>query len=178
MKFYSGEETNSSAIRYSTVPSGKADNKVFFLNGGTDYNVDETEKNWVGDKVSYKKLSNRTEMAELLGKPFSNSALATNAYNLKNQGLTGYSYPSLSGLAHYGDWEASFDAGSLVYYEIYAEGDGDLSYGFYGGNIPSTLSKEKTIVGDGYGIAYEKDGSDIPQTEIRVTYQASDNTEK
>ena len=178
VKFYSGEETNSSAIRYSTVPSGKADNKVFFLNGGTDYNVDETEKNWVGDKVSYKKLSNRTEMAELLGKPFSNSALATNAYNLKNQGLTGYSYPSLSGLAHYGDWEASFDAGSLVYYEIYAEGDGDLSYGFYGGNIPSTLSKEKTIVGDGYGIAYEKDGSDIPQTEIRVTYQASDNTEK
>lgn len=178
VKFYSGEETNSSAIRYSTIPSGKADNKVFFLNGGTDYNVDETEKNWVGNKVSYKKLSKRTKMAELLGEPFSNSALATNAYNLKNQGLTGYSYPSLSGLAHYGDWEASFDAGSLVYYEIYAEEDGDLSYGFYGGNIPSTLSKEKTIVGDGYGIAYEEGGSDIPQTEIRVTYQASDNTEK
>ena len=190
----SSADTGNSVTRYSTAQGGAWCEDVYFLNEGTDYNTYNTDwgtktPNWSGEKVGYKALSgNRGEMVNKLGSAFTSSAAVTNPYNLKNQGLSGYSYPALENLPHYGDWEASFEAGSLVYYEVYdnsssfanTEPSSGLSYGFYGGNIPSTLRKDLPIAGDGYGIAYEK--TEVPTSAITVVYQSvkeqnSDNAE-
>ena len=169
-------------VRYSTIPnSGKASViRLYFLNGGTDYNTITEENKATGEKVSYSELSNIIDMAKELNTTengqVSNFAGAsvTYPYNLKNQGLSSYSYPALSGMPHYGDWQAFFEAGSLVYYEVYeddetAAGGKQYSYGFYGGNITPSLKEDAKTVGDGYGVAYKKDS--IPTDSFTVTYQ-------
>lgn len=89
----------------------------------------------------------------------------THAYNLMQQGLTGYSYPRLTttdgkDLVHYGDWIAEFEEGALVYYER----DENGRYRFEGGNISideikadtaeTDYTKRPKIVADGYALAY------------------------
>lgn len=102
---------------------------------------------WSGSKIpdASKKLSDGTATAFT-------TATSTTPYNLmEGLGLTRYSYPALTDLPHYGDWQAQFENESLAYYEKYAE----KSYGFSGGNI-STLKTDGTVaVGDGYGLLYE-----------------------
>ena len=90
------------------------------------------------------------------------TATSTTPYNLmEGLGLTRYSYPALTDLPHYGDWQAQFENESLAYYEKYT---GD-SYGFSGGNI-STLKTDGTVaVGDGYGLLYETE----PTADVKVT---------
>ncbi|MGO5542258.1 type II secretion system protein [Blautia sp. HCP3S3_H10_1] len=166
--------SQSGNAEIASLASGTARNS-YFLNGGTDYMKapgEFGENSGRGTKVDYKTLSNRTAMAAKLGEAFTSTAVSTNAYNLKNQGLTGYSYPALKDIAHYGDWEATFESGSLVYYEIYREGE-NVSYGVFGGNMPSTLSDDKTIIGDGYGVAYEA-GAEIPSDKITIFYETKD----
>lgn len=102
---------------------------------------------WSGSKIpdASKMLSDGTATAFT-------TATSTTPYNLmEGLGLTRYSYPALTDLPHYGDWQAQFKNESLAYYEKYAE----KSYGFSGGNI-STLKTDGTVaVGDGYGLLYE-----------------------
>lgn len=102
---------------------------------------------WSGSKIpdASKMLSDGTATAFT-------TATSTTPYNLmEGLGLTRYSYPALTDLPHYGDWQAQFENESLAYYEKYAE----KSYGFSGGNI-STLKTDGTVaVGDGYGLLYE-----------------------
>ena len=166
------EDMTEGISRYSTIPkeySGTISN-IYFLHGGTDYSTDANLGS-VGDKISYSGLSSISKMCTKLnasGKYFA-SASATSAYNLKDQGLTGYSYPEISGLPHYGDWQASFEAGSLVYYEVYS----DQSVGFYGGNITPSLKGDKTVIGDGYGVVYSSD--DMPTKAFSVSYQTTDS---
>ena len=174
-------------VRYSTIPSSGKDSviRLYFLNGGTDYNTITEENKAAGEKVSYSELSNIIDMAKELNTTengqVSNFAGAsvTYPYNLKNQGLSSYSYPALSGMPHYGDWQAFFEAGSLVYYEVYedsetAAGGKQYSYGFYGGNITPSLQEEAKTVGDGYGVAYKEDS--IPTDSFTVTYQTVTDT--
>ena len=174
-------------VRYSTIPSSGKDSviRLYFLNGGTDYNTITEENKATGEKVSYSELSNIIDMAKELNTTengqVSNFAGAsvTYPYNLKNQGLSSYSYPALSGMPHYGDWQAFFEAGSLVYYEVYedsetAAGGKQYSYGFYGGNITPSLKEEAKTVGDGYGVAYKEDS--IPTDSFTVTYQTVTDT--
>ena len=174
-------------VRYSTIPSSGKDSviRLYFLNGGTDYNTITEENKAAGEKVSYSELSNIIDMAKELNTTengqVSNFAGAsvTYPYNLKNQGLSSYSYPALSGMPHYGDWQAFFEAGSLVYYEVYedsetAAGGKQYSYGFYGGNITPSLKEEAKTVGDGYGVAYKEDS--IPTDSFTVTYQTVTDT--
>ena len=174
-------------VRYSTIPSSGKDSviRLYFLNGGTDYNTITEENKAAGEKVSYSELSNIIDMAKKLNTTengqVSNFAGAsvTYPYNLKNQGLSSYSYPALSGMPHYGDWQAFFEAGSLVYYEVYedsetAAGGKQYSYGFYGGNITPSLQEEAKTVGDGYGVAYKEDS--IPTDSFTVTYQTVTDT--
>lgn len=86
----------------------------------------------------------------------------TVAYNLVDgMGLGAYSYPRLMGLTHYGDWQAQFEAGTLVYYEVYSDG----SYGFRGAN-KSTVKTTGTVAGDGYGMVY----STLPEQDLTVRY--------
>lgn len=112
---------------------------------------------WSGSKIpdASKKLSDGTATAFT-------TATSTTPYNLmEGLGLTRYSYPALTDLPHYGDWQAQFENESLAYYEKYT---GD-SYGFSGGNI-STLKTDGTVaVGDGYGLLYETE----PAENVKVT---------
>lgn len=109
---------------------------------------------WSGSKIpdASKMLSDGTATAFT-------TATSTTPYNLmEGLGLTRYSYPALTDLPHYGDWQAQFENESLAYYEKYTE----KSYGFSGGNI-STLKTDGTVaVGDGYGLLYEtKPAADV-----------------
>ncbi len=101
-----------------------------------------------------------------LGGAFQTDTGDTLAYNLRDQGLTTYPYPRLTAARHYGDWQATFQVGALVYYEKYAHAD--RTYGFYGANVRSTLTELGEVVGDGYGFVFRADGSPIPST-ITVT---------
>ena len=150
---------------YSTVKAmGRALNVYYLTDGGLS--GDGTSK-WENDNQTtpktYKELS-ESGFAKGISEAFtSSSGAATFPYNLMDQGLTYYTYPRLEKLNHYGDWQAEFESGALVYYERYE----DETYGFYGANL-STLKTSKFVVGDGYALAYieKKDAAD----NVTVTY--------
>lgn len=155
---------------HSTVNAmGSASNVYYLTDGGLS--SDGTSK-WENDsqttQKTYKELS-ESGFAKGISEAFtSSSGAATFPYNLMDQGLTYYTYPRLEKLNHYGDWQAEFESGALVYYERYK----DETYGFYGANL-STLKTSKLVVGDGYALAYieKKNASD----NVTVTY-ANDQT--
>ena len=151
---------------HSTVNAmGSAKNVYYLTDGGLSSegaskweNADQTMPK------TYKELS-ESGFAKGISEAFtSSSGAATFPYNLMDQGLTYYTYPRLEKLNHYGDWQAEFESGALVYYERYEDG----TYGFYGANL-STLKTSKFVVGDGYALAYidQKKAIDTPPT---VTY--------
>ncbi|MFR2214312.1 MAG: hypothetical protein ACLS61_11170 [Ruminococcus sp.] len=73
---------------------------------------------------------------------------------------------------------ASYEAGSLVYYEKYAINESNSrEYGFFGGNVQSSLSDNLTVVGDGYGIVYAKSALETLSGFI-VSYQNSEDADK
>lgn len=114
--------------------------------------------------VNYAEWSgqNRAEGVKVLGTAFTAETSDTVAYNLMdNMGLSTYSYPRLTGLPHYGDWQADFESGALAYYEKYSDG----TYGFLGANR-STLRSGGTVVDDGYGMVYHTQPTDA----ITVAY--------
>ncbi len=117
----------------------------------------------VGAAVNYTALSDRSEFVKNLGDKFTAETGGDNtaAYNLMNQGLTDYSFPRLDSLQHCGDWEASFESGEPVYYEIYS----NETYGIYGANL-DTLKKNDSAAGDGYGIIYDHE----PDTNVMLEY--------
>lgn len=118
--------------------------------------------------VNYAKWSgqNRAEGVKVLGTAFTAETSDTVAYNLMdNMGLSTYSYPRLTGLPHYGDWQADFESGALAYYEKYSDG----TYGFLGANR-STLRSGGTVVDDGYGMVYRTQPTDA----ITVAYTLGD----
>lgn len=159
---YTAAWLGNAAKKWAVSPSALGEN-VYFLNAENYYEGTTSQ----GTKISYEELSKRSEMREKLkSDAFTDSAESSNPYNLKKQGLTSYSYPSLTGIPHYGDWEANFESGSLVYYEVYEGG----SYGFFGANVSTTLADDKdnkTIVGDGYGIVYLEEKKPDSSFEIR-----------
>ena len=156
---------------HSTVNAMGSASKVYYL---TDGGLSEggTSK-WENDNQTkpktYKELSESGFAKKEISEAFtSSSGAATFPYNLMDQGLTYYTYPRLEKLNHYGDWQAEFESGALVYYERYE----DETYGFYGANL-SMLKTSKFVVGDGYALAYieKKDATD----NVTVTY-ANDQT--
>ena len=154
---------------HSTVNAmGSASNVYYLTDGGLS--GDGTSKWENADQTmpkTYKELS-ESGFAKGISEAFtSSSGAATFPYNLMDQGLTYYTYPRLEKLNHYGDWQAEFESGALVYYECYE----DNTYGFYGANL-STLKTSKFVVGDGYALAYidQKKATDTPPT---VTYAES-----
>lgn len=156
---------------HSTVKAmGSASNVYYLTDGGLS--GDGTSKWENADQTTpktYKELSESGFAKKEISEAFtSSSGAATFPYNLMDQGLTYYTYPRLEKLNHYGDWQAEFESGALVYYERYE----DETYGFYGANL-STLKTSKFVVGDGYALAYieKKDATD----NVTVTY-ANDQT--
>lgn len=155
---------------HSTVNAmGSASNVYYLTDGGlSEGGTSKWENDNQTTPKTYKELS-ESGFAKGISEAFtSSSGAATFPYNLMDQGLTYYTYPRLEKLNHYGDWQAEFESGALVYYERYK----DETYGFYGANL-STLKTSKFVVGDGYALAYieKKDPSD----NVTVTY-ANDKT--
>ncbi len=137
-------------IIYTTAAAGNATDvsSVFYLTSGLDgQNVQSLTETTQGR--SYPQMSAASFLTELNSTAFTTaSADTTQPYNLLSQGLSTYSYPRLTGLSHYGDWQAEFEAEALVYYERYA----DDTVGFFGGNV-DRLDDNKVITGDGYAVA-------------------------
>lgn len=107
--------------------------------------------------------------------------LDTNAFSLKGvshpyqmmgASLTSYNYPKLINMNHYGDWAAGFVAGSLVYYEKYT----DDSYGFDGANVAISLTADKQISGDGYGVVFKTDDIKDLNDSFTVTINGTTKT--
>lgn len=137
-------------IIYTTAAEGNAANvsSVFYLTSGLDgrsiHSLTGTTQG-----LPYAQMSAASFLTALNSTAFTTaSADTTVPYNLLSQGLSTYSYPLLTGMSHYGDWQAEFEAEALVYYERYA----DDTVGFFGGNVDN-LADDKTIVGDGYAVA-------------------------
>ena len=136
---------------YATVSSGDVSN-VYYVRSSVNTGINK------GEAVNAKNLKDKK-----LGTQFQQTTLADHPYKLMGQSLTSYSYPKLNGLAHYGDWDAEFEEGSLVYYEQYSDGT-NTYYGFDGANVHVSLVSKDTITGDGYGIVYEDNEANIPDT--------------
>lgn len=137
-------------IIYTTAEEGTAANvsSVFYLTSGLDgrsiHSLTGTTQG-----LPYAQMSAASFLTALNSTAFTIASADTTApYNLLSQGLSTYSYPLLTGMSHYGDWQAEFEAEALVYYERYA----DDTVGFFGGNVDN-LADDKTIVGDGYAVA-------------------------
>ena len=137
-------------IIYTTAAEGNAANvsSVFYLTSGLDgrsiHSLTGTTQG-----LPYAQMSAASFLTALNSTAFTTaSADTTVPYNLLSQGLSTYSYPLLTGMSHYGDWQAEFEAEALVYYERYEGG----VVGFFGGNV-DRLDDNKVITGDGYAVA-------------------------
>ena len=156
-------------IIYTTAAEGNAANvsSVFYLTSGLDgrsiHSLTGTTQG-----LPYAQMSAASFLTALNSTAFTTaSADTTVPYNLLSQGLSTYSYPLLTGMIHYGDWQAEFEAEALVYYERYA----DDTAGFFGGNVDN-LADDKTIVGDGYAVALSAPLSGT----LAVTYSGKSET--
>ena len=147
---------------YATVSSGSV-SSVYYVRSSVNTDMNK------GEAVNAKELKDKA-----LGKQFKQTTLADHPYKLMGQSLTSYSYPKLNGLAHYGDWDAEFEEGSLVYYEQYSDGT-NTYYGFDGANVHVSLVSKDTITGDGYGIVYEDNEANIPDS-ITVNFGGTEKT--
>lgn len=107
---------------------------------------------------------------------------SSNPYNLMNQGLIKYSYPRLINMRHYGDWNAEFENGALVYFE-YNGTAGNGTYNFEGGNIyVNNIRRDDTklnyqdralVNGDGYALAFSGEQT---VDKLRVFYNGNQVT--
>lgn len=156
-------------IIYTTAAEGNAANvsSVFYLTSGLDgrsiHSLTGTTQG-----LPYAQMSAASFLTALNSTAFTTASADTTApYNLLSQGLSTYSYPLLTGMNHYGDWQAEFEAEALVYYERYA----DDTVGFFGGNVDN-LADDKTIVGDGYAVALSAPLSGT----LAVTYSGKSET--
>lgn len=156
-------------IIYTTAAEGNATNvsSVFYLTSGLDgrsiHSLTGTTQG-----LPYAQMSAASFLTALNSTAFTTaSADTTVPYNLLSQGLSTYSYPLLTEMNHYGDWQAEFEAEALVYYERYA----DDTVGFFGGNVDN-LADDKTIVGDGYAVALSAPLSGT----LAVTYSGKSET--
>lgn len=156
-------------IIYTTAAEGTAANvsSVFYLTSGLDgRNIHSLTGTTQG--LPYAQMSAASFLTALNSTAFTTaSADTTVPYNLLSQGLSTYSYPLLTEMSHYGDWQAEFEAEALVYYERYA----DDTVGFFGGNVDN-LDDDKTIVGDGYAVALSTPLSGA----LAVTYSGKSET--
>ena len=133
------------------------------------YYLGESAESTIGTSISYSTLNTKDLNTLFASNAFTRKNSDTYAYNLMSGlGLTLYSYPKLKELPHYGDWQAEFENGALVYYEQY---DGN-SYGFFGANVEAL--SDKPVTGDGYGVVYKKD--DKPTTDVTVRVGKTDDT--
>lgn len=168
-----------SVMRY---PGWGSEKKIFFLteNQGKDSftnthflgkeSQNVPTKDGIINSTSYADMTNKgpgdKNFAAIMAGQFEwkrgkgSDTINSNPYNLREHlTLDAYSFPGLKDLPHYGDWGAEFKEPSLVYYEEYS----DNTWGVSGGNardLINNLSATKTILSDGYGVAFLQ--ADLP----------------
>lgn len=134
--------------------------------------------------LSYETMVSDDFITTMGGSTFARKTGDSHPYNLRDRlTLTIYSYPGLKNLPHYGDWTAQFKEPSLVYYEQYGKQETD--WGVSGGNARdlvsrSTLSDQRNILTDGYGVAFlitQEIATLEEDTEITVQYTFWDGSE-
>ena len=154
-------KTDDNAKIYTTAVKGNAVEQLYYVSGG---DLDQNNIHMDGSvSLSYAELTDSSFGGLKNGDGETATfvyAGGSNPYNLMGQGLSNYAYPRLEGLSHYGDWQAQFESGMLVYYEYYGNG----RYGFYGGN--KTTLQDRPVLGDGYALAYMSSQDVLPT----VTY--------
>ena len=143
---------------YRTVENGNADSVYFLRDSKNVYDANKNDNAIKIGKVDNIKLSANF-------KTVVSDKKASVPYMLLGKSLTNFPYPMLD-MEHYGDWTAEYEAGALVYYEIYRytdeNGNDIYSLGFDGANLDVTLIRDYDVVGDGYGVLYKADATDIP----------------
>lgn len=179
-----GGGTTVAANVYSVMryPGWGSEKKIFFLTenqekdsftnthflGKESQNV--PTKDGIINSTSYADMTNKgpgdKNFAAIMAGQFEwkrgkgSDTINSNPYNLREHlTLDAYSFPGLKDLPHYGDWGAEFKEPSLVYYEEYS----DNTWGVSGGNardLINNLSDTKTILSDGYGVAFLQ--TDLP----------------
>lgn len=173
-----GGGTTVAANVYSVMryPGWGSEKKIFFLteNQGKDSftnthflgkeSQNVPTKDGIINSTSYADMTNKgpgdKNFAAIMAGQFEwkrgkgSDTINSNPYNLREHlTLDAYSFPGLKDLPHYGDWGAEFKEPSLVYYEEYS----DNTWGVSGGNardLINNLSDTKTILSDGYGVAF------------------------
>ena len=142
---------NTQCFSTAAACLGLVENVYYLINDDVAFSAMEQTR-----QVSYTELSSRDFAAAHLNDAFTGqTGGASYPYNLMAQGLSDYSYPRLAALNHYGDWQAEFESGALVYYEVYRENGQDV-YAFSGANA-YTLRSDRVAVGDGYALAFAAD---------------------
>lgn len=173
----------SKTVYMMTESQTKPQNDEFFdtYHLGAEDAGTENGKKAVG--LTYDEMIHKNFVSEM-GTSFESKKVAdSHPYNLQEtQKLNPpYIFPGLTGLPHYGDWQAYFKEPSLVYYEEYSETDpvtGQRSRGFSGGNARTLEVGElkegegvtyPTVKTDGYAVALLQ--SDLKDADrFAVTY--------
>lgn len=148
-----GIDTIDTSLVGSYIATSNNENKAYYLRSstsGTTYGQ-QLHKSTVPSSSFTKSSTNKLVPYQMMG-----------------QSLSGYTYARLKDLPHYGDWNADFISGALVYYEQYDDG-----YGFEGANLSNTLRNDTTIIGDGYGVLYKANDPDMPE-RVTVTINQQD----
>ncbi len=135
--------------------------------------ADETSESQV-EGVSFAEFSDKTKTRGKLSSAFAHDGSGDNThpYNLLHQGLSAYSFPRLAAHEHYGDWSTRFISGTLAYYEVYKLPDNTISYGFSTLNF-SSLRNELPVIGDGYGMVFDKNAEELTHPQIEATLYPS-----
>lgn len=172
----------------NTNSNGGATAAVYAYMCGTSYRTDGSENGSVQNsllqilngKTSAFRFADKTSTADYTFYNLNDNALA-DAYPypvlthekqaLASDGTT-VLYAAAAGIHQYGDWQATFLTG-LVYYEKYSDG----TYGFYGSNV-SLLRNDKTVVRDGYALAYTSDFAIKTNETVKVTLNGGKIEEK
>lgn len=176
MLFTAQSEVSASLTNYPLCQNGSYDDTYYLSSDRFSSNTQDPQR-----ALSYSELIDSTKWDTRFGSGVftSKSLVQSHPYNLQTTlSLTTYLYPGLAGLDHWGDWGAQFQNGSLVYYEIYQDAEGTTTYGFHGGNL-SHLSDDKTVVQDGYAVAYQSTESiSSLGATLTVTYSLSEQNTK
>lgn len=160
-------DVNAVNFTYYRTAEKVSNDKVWYLKDSKNVS-DENKKD--GASV----IGKVTDMK--LGDSFSLTSKATvNPYQLLGKSLSNYEYPRLN-MNHYGDWTADYVPGALVYYEVYKDGD-NTSVGFEGANLEVSLISDKDVIGDGYGVLYKQDTTEVKPSKVTVSVNGAKATD-
>lgn len=190
-----GKTTATNVYSVMRYPGRDSKDQFFFLTGNQNNDIFKNthflgkDSDQVSDALkstTYEKMTDRGSdgFVKTMDEAFEwkqgngGGSLNSHPYNLREHlTLDAYSFPGLKNLPHYGDWGAEFKEPSLVYYEEYS----DNTWGVSGGNardLVNSLEDKKTILSDGYAVAFLQSDLNAESVTVTYTYRNKDGEEK